>query len=205
MSVGAGRGRRRRARRARRRLRRRAALPRGAVTSGAPSARSSLSRSARRSTSCSSTRRRSRGPASRRRRPPGCARSDEQEFIAFSVNCAHLGCPVRWLATRASSCAPATAASTTRTVASPPDRRRTRLTQYPVRVRDGEVEISHRTDPDRLTHDQATPEQRLGDRRRPPRHHVAASARSWRTRCRAARAGGTSSAARRCSRSSSRC
>jgi menaquinol-cytochrome c reductase iron-sulfur subunit len=25
-------------------------------------------------------------------------RVDEEEFIAFAINCTHLGCPVRWLA-----------------------------------------------------------------------------------------------------------
>ncbi len=73
-------------------------------------------------------------------------RESEDEFVAFSVNCAHLGLPGALAAAgAASSCAPATAASTTPTARSPPGPRRTRLTQYPVRVQGDDVEI--RTDP----------------------------------------------------------
>ena len=38
------------------------------------------------------------GGRHRARARPGCAATSDDEFIAFSINCTHLGCPVRWLA-----------------------------------------------------------------------------------------------------------
>ncbi len=72
-------------------------------------------------------------------------RHSETEFIAFSINCTHLGCPVRWLQDADLFMCPChggvfdadgTAAS------GPPPRP---LSRYPVRMRDGMVEI--RTSP----------------------------------------------------------
>lgn len=69
-------------------------------------------------------------------------RTKEQEFIAFSVNCAHLGCPVRWLESARLFMCPCHGGvyyEDGRVAAGPPPHG---LSQYPVRVRDGEVEIS---------------------------------------------------------------
>jgi menaquinol-cytochrome c reductase iron-sulfur subunit len=69
-------------------------------------------------------------------------RTAEQEFVAFSVNCAHLGCPVRWLESARLFMCPCHGGvyyEDGRVAAGPPPHG---LTQYPVRVRDGEVEIS---------------------------------------------------------------
>ncbi|HZL20493.1 MAG TPA: Rieske (2Fe-2S) protein [Polyangia bacterium] len=69
-------------------------------------------------------------------------RTGEQEFMAFSVNCAHLGCPVRWVETARLFMCPCHGGvyyEDGRVAAGPPPHG---LTQYPVRVRDGEVEIS---------------------------------------------------------------
>ena len=43
------------------------------------------------------TRRRCHGRGLRRNEPPGFRRESEGQFIAFSANCTHLGCPVRWM------------------------------------------------------------------------------------------------------------
>jgi nitrate reductase gamma subunit len=68
-------------------------------------------------------------------------RTDAQQFIAFSVNCTHLGCPVRWLA-RADlfmcPCHGGVFYNDGRVASGPPPRP---LTQYPVRIRNGVVEI----------------------------------------------------------------
>jgi menaquinol-cytochrome c reductase iron-sulfur subunit len=72
-------------------------------------------------------------------------RVDESAFIAFSVNCAHLGCPVRWLETARLFMCPCHGGvyyEDGRVAAGPPPHP---LTRYPVRVEAGEVEI--RTDP----------------------------------------------------------
>jgi len=72
-------------------------------------------------------------------------RASEQEFVAFSVNCAHLGCPVRWLQEARLFMCPCHGGvyyEDGTVAAGPPPHP---LQQYPVRVRDGEVEI--RTDP----------------------------------------------------------
>ena len=42
-----------------------------------------------------------------------------ERFQVFAINCAHLGCPVRWFPSLGSFCAPATAVSITRTGATP--------------------------------------------------------------------------------------
>ena len=38
------------------------------------------------------------GTARRRRSPAGCADVEGEQFQVFAINCAHLGCPVRWFA-----------------------------------------------------------------------------------------------------------
>jgi menaquinol-cytochrome c reductase iron-sulfur subunit len=69
-----------------------------------------------------------------RREPSG-------EFIAFAVNCTHLGCPVRWLTDAELFMCPCHGGVYYKdgTVAAGPPPRP--LTQYPVRVREGQVEI----------------------------------------------------------------
>lgn len=72
-------------------------------------------------------------------------RVDGDEFVAFSVNCAHLGCPVRWMENARLFMCPCHGGvyyEDGRVAAGPPPHP---LTRYPVRVRGGEVEI--RTDP----------------------------------------------------------
>ena len=63
------------------------------------------------------------------------------EFVAFAVNCTHLGCPVRWLEEAELFMCPCHGGVYYKdgTVAAgpPPEP----LTHYPVRVRDGQVEI----------------------------------------------------------------
>jgi menaquinol-cytochrome c reductase iron-sulfur subunit len=69
-------------------------------------------------------------------------RTAEQEFVAFSVNCAHLGCPVRWLEGARLFMCPCHGGvyyEDGRVAAGPPPHD---LTRYPIRIRDGEVEIS---------------------------------------------------------------
>lgn len=68
-------------------------------------------------------------------------RKDEQQFVAFSVNCSHLGCPVRWVATAHLFMCPCHGGvyyENGKVAAGPPPRG---LTQYPVRVNNGKVEI----------------------------------------------------------------
>jgi menaquinol-cytochrome c reductase iron-sulfur subunit len=72
-------------------------------------------------------------------------RVSDDEFVAFSVNCAHLGCPVRWMAQARLFMCPCHGGvyyEDGRVAAGPPPHP---LTRYPVRVVDGKVEI--RTDP----------------------------------------------------------
>ena len=72
-------------------------------------------------------------------------RVDEREFVAFSVNCAHLGCPVRWLKEARLFMCPCHGGvyyEDGRVAAGPPPHP---LTRYPVRIQNGEVQI--RTDP----------------------------------------------------------
>jgi len=72
-------------------------------------------------------------------------RVNEEEFVAFSVNCTHLGCPVRWLAGADLFMCPCHGGvyyDDGEVAAGPPPRS---LVRYPVRVRDGRVEV--RTSP----------------------------------------------------------
>ncbi len=68
-------------------------------------------------------------------------RDAEDRFVAFAVNCTHLGCPVRWLEDAELFMCPCHGGvfyKDGRRAAGPPPRP---LTRYPVRVRDGQVEI----------------------------------------------------------------
>jgi menaquinol-cytochrome c reductase iron-sulfur subunit len=68
-------------------------------------------------------------------------RDDVERFTAFTVHCTHLGCPVRWVADAQLFLCPCHGGVYYRdgTVsAGPPPRT---LPQYPVRVRNGQVEI----------------------------------------------------------------
>jgi menaquinol-cytochrome c reductase iron-sulfur subunit len=68
-------------------------------------------------------------------------RESEDKFIAFSVNCAHLGCPVRWLSGARLFMCPCHGGvyyEDGSVAAGPPPRG---LYEYPVRVRDGQVEL----------------------------------------------------------------
>jgi menaquinol-cytochrome c reductase iron-sulfur subunit len=72
-------------------------------------------------------------------------RVSETEFTAFSINCAHLGCPVRWLAQARLFMCPCHGGvyyEDGTVAAGPPPRP---LAQYPVRVQNGVVEV--RADP----------------------------------------------------------
>jgi menaquinol-cytochrome c reductase iron-sulfur subunit len=72
-------------------------------------------------------------------------REEGDKFVAFSVNCAHLGCPVRWLPQANLFMCPCHGGvyyADGSVAAGPPPHG---LTQYPCRVRDGGVEI--RTEP----------------------------------------------------------
>jgi menaquinol-cytochrome c reductase iron-sulfur subunit len=68
-------------------------------------------------------------------------RDDETGFTAFAVNCTHLGCPVRWIQGAELFLCPCHGGVFNRngTVAAGPPPRP--LTRYPVRVRNGQVEI----------------------------------------------------------------
>jgi menaquinol-cytochrome c reductase iron-sulfur subunit len=68
-------------------------------------------------------------------------RNGELEFIAFSMNCTHLGCPVRWLPDANLFMCPCHGGvfySDGRVASGPPPKP---LHQYPVRVESGEVQI----------------------------------------------------------------
>lgn len=69
-------------------------------------------------------------------------RVSDGEFIAFSVDCTHLGCPVRWLPGANLFMCPCHGGVfyADGTVASGPPPRP--LTRYPVRIQDGRVQIS---------------------------------------------------------------
>jgi menaquinol-cytochrome c reductase iron-sulfur subunit len=72
-------------------------------------------------------------------------REEGDKFTAFSVNCAHLGCPVRWLPDANLFMCPCHGGvyyADGSVAAGPPPHG---LTRYPCRVRDGGVEI--RTEP----------------------------------------------------------
>lgn len=68
-------------------------------------------------------------------------RVNDDTFVAFSVNCAHLGCPVRWLPEAGLFMCPCHGgvyyADGTVAAGPPPHS----LSQYPVRIRDGEIEV----------------------------------------------------------------
>jgi menaquinol-cytochrome c reductase iron-sulfur subunit len=68
-------------------------------------------------------------------------RLDAERFVAFAINCAHLGCPVRWLPKAGLFMCPCHGGvyyADGSVAAGPPPRG---LFKYPVRVRDGQVEI----------------------------------------------------------------
>jgi menaquinol-cytochrome c reductase iron-sulfur subunit len=68
-------------------------------------------------------------------------RHSDDEFIAFAVNCTHLGCPVRWLEAADLFMCPCHGGvyySDGRVASGPPPKS---LTRYPVRVHRGQVEI----------------------------------------------------------------
>lgn len=68
-------------------------------------------------------------------------RDDEAHFTAFTVHCTHLGCPVRWVAGADLFLCPCHGGvyyADGSVSAGPPPKP---LPQYPVRVRDGHVEI----------------------------------------------------------------
>jgi menaquinol-cytochrome c reductase iron-sulfur subunit len=68
-------------------------------------------------------------------------RDDASHFTAFSVNCTHLGCPVRWIADARLFLCPCHGGvynDDGSVAAGPPPKP---LSQYPVRVRNGQVEI----------------------------------------------------------------
>ncbi|MGH9396866.1 MAG: ubiquinol-cytochrome c reductase iron-sulfur subunit [Terriglobia bacterium] len=68
-------------------------------------------------------------------------RQSAQQFVAFSVNCSHLGCPVRWEPTAKLFLCPCHGGvyyANGNVAGGPPPRG---LTKYPVRVQNGQVEI----------------------------------------------------------------
>jgi menaquinol-cytochrome c reductase iron-sulfur subunit len=68
-------------------------------------------------------------------------RESEDRFVAFSVNCAHLGCPVRWMAKADLFMCPCHGGvyyADGSVAAGPPPHG---LTRYPVRVKGGSVQI----------------------------------------------------------------
>ncbi len=68
-------------------------------------------------------------------------RVSEQEFVAFSMYCTHLGCPVRWLQDADLFMCPCHGGvyySDGRVASGPPPRP---LFRYPVRIHDGMVEV----------------------------------------------------------------
>jgi menaquinol-cytochrome c reductase iron-sulfur subunit len=74
-------------------------------------------------------------------------RERAEEFVAFAVNCSHLGCPVRWLPDANLFMCPCHGGvyyQDGRVAAGPPPRP---LTRYPVRIQDGEVQIQTRPIP----------------------------------------------------------
>lgn len=68
-------------------------------------------------------------------------REGEREFVAFAVNCTHLGCPIRWVGTADLFMCPCHGGvfyQDGRVAGGPPARP---LFQYPVRVHSGQVEV----------------------------------------------------------------
>jgi len=77
-------------------------------------------------------------------------RLSNQQFIAFSVDCTHLGCPVRWLPDANLFMCPCHGGvfySNGIVASGPPPRP---LTQYPVRVQNDEVQIPYKSASDHL-------------------------------------------------------
>ena len=71
-------------------------------------------------------------------------RESEGEFIAYAVNCSHLGCPVRWMPSANLFLCPCHGGvyySNGDVAGGPPPRP---LSRYPVRIRDGQVELQAR-------------------------------------------------------------
>ncbi len=68
-------------------------------------------------------------------------RNGAQDFVAFSINCSHLGCPVRWLPSANLFMCPCHGGVYYKdgTVAAGPPPQA--LTKYPVRVNNGQVEV----------------------------------------------------------------
>lgn len=69
------------------------------------------------------------------------SRQQGDKFVAFSVNCSHLGCPVRWEANAQLFMCPCHGGvyyKNGQVAAGPPPRD---LTKYPVRIQSGNVEI----------------------------------------------------------------
>ncbi len=69
------------------------------------------------------------------------SRQQGDKFVAFSVNCSHLGCPVRWEANAQLFMCPCHGGvyyKNGQVAAGPPPRG---LTKYPVRIQSGNVEI----------------------------------------------------------------
>jgi menaquinol-cytochrome c reductase iron-sulfur subunit len=74
-------------------------------------------------------------------------RVNETEFIAFAINCSHLGCPVRWLQDANLFLCPCHGGvyyADGRVAAGPPPRP---LTRYNVRIQNGEVQLQTRAIP----------------------------------------------------------
>jgi len=68
-------------------------------------------------------------------------RTGNEDFIAFSIDCTHLGCPVRWLPDTDLFMCPCHGGvyyNNGRVAGGPPPKP---LPRYPVRIRDGIVEI----------------------------------------------------------------
>jgi menaquinol-cytochrome c reductase iron-sulfur subunit len=68
-------------------------------------------------------------------------RESDDRFVAFAVNCTHLGCPVRWLPDASLFMCPCHGGvyyQDGSVAAGPPPHR---LAEYPVRIRNGAVEI----------------------------------------------------------------
>ena len=68
-------------------------------------------------------------------------RENDEQFVVFSINCRHLGCPVRWVAGSELFMCPCHGGvyyKDGEVAAGPPPQG---LAKYPVRVRDGQVEI----------------------------------------------------------------
>jgi len=68
-------------------------------------------------------------------------RVNDQDFVAFAVNCSHLGCPVRWLPDANLFMCPCHGGvyyDDGKVAAGPPPRP---LSRYPVRIANGEVQI----------------------------------------------------------------